>query len=450
MALAAALSPGLTYLVTEGPLAGEAVEIISNKAVPDGLPNQRKVLVSVGGHQHYILPRQIDSVPILHFVDSPEAGSFERHVAEQNAAAQARTEAIVAEALEEAALIRPAANAMADLPITEAIASVVYADITDPMDPRLDHLRPSITKTRQYVNREVHGMKDVDFLLTFASDVYRAQNQGLPASFMLKGDTQGGKTMLVEVLAVAWAEVLGYPKPMPIFTLSGSSGVTDFDLFGQPAPYYDPITGRESIIWLPGVVELAARVGGLLYLDECNAMGERVTTSLHSVVDHRHCFTNRNKPVPTYAADGVTVVGFMPEVITLSKNTWVIGTFNEGYRGMSAMNEAFVNRFRHIEWGYDSKVEKFLVGSPTIHLLADALRVARTQGKLRTPVGTAALQRLDLDVRTFGVDLALDVFVSAFSQQERDIVRTIVTDRSIDMLLREEHDAAQAQEEGAA
>ena len=166
------------------------------------------------------------------------------------------------------------------------------------MDPRLDHLRPNTQKVAQYVNRTMpNGMTDVQFFLQFTGEAHRRENQGRPANIMLKGDTQGGKTFLVEVLAVAWAKMLGYPKPMPIFTLSGSSGVTDFDLFGQAAPYVDPDTGGEHIVWLPGVVDLAAKVGGILYLDECNALGERVTTSLHPVVDHRHTFTNRNKPV---------------------------------------------------------------------------------------------------------------------------------------------------------
>jgi len=249
---------------------------------------------------------------------------------------------------------------------------------------------------------------------------------------MLKGDTQGGKTFLVEVLAVEWAKRLGLPKPMPIFTLSGSAGITDFDMFGQASPYYDPATGTERIVWLPGVVDMAARVGGILYADECNAIAERYTSSLHPIADHRHTFTNRNRPV------AVPGDGFMPETVTTSMNLWFIGTFNEGYRGMSDMNEAFVNRFRHIEWGYDEKVEKALVPSPTIHLLADALRTARDQNKLRTPVGTAALQRLHLDIQTFGPELALDVFVAPFKAQERLIVRSIIEDRSIALLLGEE------------
>ena len=165
---------------------------------------------------------------------------------------------------------------------------------------RLDHLRPSRAKVKRYINRAMsNGMTDIEFLLLFASDEYRIANEGRPASIALKGDTQSGKTFLVEALAVAWADSLGLPKPMPIFTISGSSGVTDFDLFGQTTSYTDPVTGIESLVWLPGIVELAAQCGGILYLDEMNAMGERVTSCLHPVIDHRHQFVNRNKPVWT-------------------------------------------------------------------------------------------------------------------------------------------------------
>jgi MoxR-like ATPase len=412
MALAAALHKGFTYKVTEGPLEGELVTIVDNVAVPDGQPNQRKVLVEVGGQPYYIIPRQIDGTPVT---------------------APARAAAPVAAPVAIAASVAKSSVVTAQ-DIQEVAPGVVeYSPITDPMDVRLDHLRPSISKVKTYVNREMPGgMTDVQFLLTFTNDAYRAKNQGRPANVMLKGDTQGGKTFLVEVLAVMWAEQLGFPKPMPIFTISGSSGVTDYDLFGQPASYYDPIRGTEHIVWLPGQVDMWAHVGGILYIDEANALGERVTTSLHPVADHRHEFTNRNRPVK------VPGDGFMAEVVTTQMDGWIIGTFNEGYRGMSDMNEAFLRRFRQIEWGYDKKVEQALVASATIHLLADAMRTARAGSKVRTPVGTATLEQLELDVASFGTDLALELFVSAFKTAERPVVRQIIEDRSIKVLLNEE------------
>jgi MoxR-like ATPase len=206
--------------------------------------------------------------------------------------------------------------------------------------------------------------------------------------------------MLVECIAIAWADALGLPKPMPIFLLSGSAGVTDFELFGQTTDY------QGTLVWLPGMAALAAQCGGILYIDEANALGERVTSSLHPLVDYRHMFVNKNK--------AVNVKGqIMAEVVTAHPDLWVIGTYNEGYRGMGEMNEAFINRFRHIPWGYDDKVEKKLVPSAAVRLLGEALRTARAanQRGLRTPVGTRALKWLCEDIDAFGIEMGLTGFV---------------------------------------
>ena len=111
------------------------------------------------------------------------------------------------------------------------------------------------------------------------------------------------------------------------------------------------------LIWLSGVVDLAARCGGILYLDEANFMGERVTSSLHPLADHRHHFINRNKPV---YKDGQ----FMPETVTGHLDLWIIATINEGYRGTGNFNEAFAGRFENVLWGYNDEVERILVKSP--------------------------------------------------------------------------------------
>jgi hypothetical protein len=414
MAVAASLIPGFQYTVTGGIHEDEVVTIVGAGAIPDGEPNQRKIEVRMeNGDTEFILPRMLSDRPVaVATAATPPTVNM--------------PEAVMAEAW--------------DVSQAPAVQSVHFSvePITDPMDPRLDHLRPSRAKVRRsgdqggYVNRTMpNGMTDVEFLLTFTSDAYRAKNQGRPANVMLKGDTQSGKTFLVEALAVAWADAMGMPKPMPIFTLSGSSGVTDYDLFGQTTSYTDPATGRDGLVWLPGVVDLAARVGGILYGDEINAMGERVTSSLHSLADHRHTFTNRNKAVMKGGA-------LMPEVVVGSLDLWFIGTYNEGYRGMGDMNEAFVGRFRHLPWGYDDAVEGKLLHSPTVRLLGEALRTARATNKVRTPVGTGALQRVEQDIEAFGVDAALSILSGMFKANERPIVDTIIEDRSIAVLLTEE------------
>jgi hypothetical protein len=412
MATAAALLTGWQYEIKDGDFAGEVVTILDSKPVADGEPNQRKVLVETPeGTHYYILPRQLKDVPVgIAGVATPAPAPV---------------------------LTAPVATLVA----TEQVAVATVAQvarildpITDPMDQRLDHLRPSKRKFRQYIGREVApGLTDIDFLLAFTSDPYRADsnNAGRPASVLLKGDTQSGKTMLVEVLAIVWAERLGLPKPMPIFTISGSSGVTDFDLFGQTTSYTDPATGVESLVWLPGMVELAAQVGGILYLDEVNALDPRVTSSLHPLIDHRHLFVNRNKAVFNKGQ-------FMAEVTQASLDLWVIGTLNEGYVGMGKQNEAFVNRFEHVCWGYNGDVETKLIKSAAIRLLGDALRTARERNSVRTPVGTAALQRCERNVATFGPVVGLNVLTSMFGPNERPIVESIIEDRSIIILLNEE------------
>ena len=322
---------------------------------------------------------------------------------------------------------------LVDVNDNAAVGRYISNPITDPMDPRLDHLRPSRAKVKRYINRQMaNGMTDVEFLLTFTTDVYRERNQDRPANVMLKGDTQSGKTFLVEVLAVKWAEMRGLPKPLPIFTLSGSSGVTDYDLFGQTTSYTDPTTGRESLVWLPGIVDLAAQVGGILYLDEVNAMPERVTISLNPLADHRHHFINRNKPVFKNGQ-------FMPDAVIGDPDLWIVGTYNDGnYRGMSQMNESFINRFRHIPWGYDKAVEDKLINSPAIRILGERLRLARAANQIKTPVGTSALMWVEEDIAALGIAMGVEILTGMFQPNERAVVESIIEDGSIFVMLQEE------------
>jgi hypothetical protein len=105
---------------------------------------------------------------------------------------------------------------------------------------------------------------------------------------------------------------------------------------------------------------------------------------------------------------------------------------------MGEMNEAFINRFRHLVWDYDQEVEQKLIPSPAIRLLGDALRTARSANQVRTPVGTAALQRVQEDVDAFGIAAAMEVFTGMFKPNERPVVQSIIEDRSIFLMLQEE------------
>jgi MoxR-like ATPase len=213
-----------------------------------------------------------------------------------------------------------------------------------------------------------------------------------------------------------------------VLTLSGTNAITDHDMFGQ----YRPDENGE-LVWMEGVVALAARLGGILYLDEVNAMPGNVTAGLHPLLDDRHQFVNIRKPVD----DGHG--GKMPEVVTASKDLWVLATYNPGYAGMSKTNEAFAARFTWLPWDYDEDVESKLVKSPAIRLMGKALRTARETRAITTPIGTSALQRLERDIAMLGVEFSLWAFCGRFTNKsERVIVETLIEDRSIRLMLNTE------------
>jgi hypothetical protein len=319
----------------------------------------------------------------------------------------------------------PKATVVSQTPIQHTPqANISITSLDDPMLDRFRTTRPNLLKS--YVSRSLPGGKtDIDVMTSYWE---RRDGNGYANNVGLVGDTQSGKTMLVEVMSHVLAKKMGLSKPLPIFTLSGSSAITDHDLFGQYRP-----DEFGSLRWMEGIVALACRIGGMLYLDEVNAMPGNVTAALHPILDDRRQFINIRKPV----ADEFGV--YAPEVVNVSRDLWVVCTYNPGYAGMSKTNEAFANRFVWLPWDYDDNVEAKLIKSPTVRMLGQALRLARETRAITTPVGTSALQRLEQDIAHLDVDYALWAFMGQFtSKAEKAKVDAILTDRSIKVMLETE------------
>jgi MoxR-like ATPase len=336
------------------------------------------------------------------------------------------------------------ANAAPSSQLTTQMGNVIISDmrIDSLDDPALDDFRPNINPAN-YVSRTLAGGKtDVEVMEAYFNR--RDENDGYPVSVALVGDTQSGKTYLIQVQAFRIAKLLGLQKPLPLFLLAGSSAITDHDLFGQYRPII--INGQERLVWMEGIVALAARLGGILYLDEVNAMSGSVTAAIHPLLDNRHQFVNIRKPVwkGTIEIDPITGVethhgAYRPETVVANKNLWIMASWNPGYAGMAKTNEAFANRFKLLEWGYDEEVEKKLIKSPAVRLLGQALRNARAQRSITTPVGTRALQLLEGDLVHLGVDFSLWAFMGQFvSSQEKIVVNEIIKDRGIQVMMKDE------------
>ncbi len=399
MTTAKALRKDIEVIVNAGPFRGLRAIVTDPTVFPDGHEHQRKVTVDIEGvGPTYIIPKQLDLAGFRAPVAQPVP-------------------------------VAPAVPRVSD----SKTAVITPTPITSLDDPALDRYRPSRPGIlKEYVSRTLAGgHKDIDVLTSYWED----RINGHSINVGLVGDTQSGKTMLVEVMAHIIGKRLGLSKPLPVFTLSGSSAITDHDLFGQYRTNDD-----NNLVWMEGIVSLACRVGGILYLDEVNAMPGNVTSALHPVLDDRRQFVNIRKPVP----DGHG--GFAPEVVNVSTDLWVLCTYNPGYAGMGKTNEAFANRFEWLTWDYDEDVEKRLIKSPAIRLLGQALRVARDNRAVTTPVGTSALQRLERNIARLGLDYSLWSFLGQFtSKAEKAKVQTLIDERSIRAMLEAEINPVDAQ-----
>lgn len=394
--------------VVRGPFAGYTAKVLDPVIPEDHLATdetRRKVLVEI-----FFSEDDTDKVYIL-----------PRSLADPNAPAEDNSATKPAEV--------STSQQVAAFTVIENGSTVSPEPITDPMDPALDSFRPDPSIVDDYVSRKVPGgMKDTDFLLHIRSDRDAA---GYSPNVALVGETQSGKTMLVRVMAVLAARADGMPKPYPVFTINGSMGVTNYDLFGQPAPVM--IDGKETLVWMDGLVPRAIQCGGILYLDEWNAVPPQQATAIHPILDDRREFVNYQKAVP----DGHG--GYRPEIVKAHPNLWVISTINPGYKGTQTMAEASTNRFRWMSWDYDPDTEERLIPSSTVRLVGDALRNARFERALTVPVGTSAMMRFNNDCAVYGVDTAVWVLEGMFPPSERSRVRTILEDRGFIEVLRAEY-----------
>jgi hypothetical protein len=395
MASAKQLRPGLVVTIDRGIWEGYTARVIDPNVAPKGHPNQRCILLDIDDvGETWVLPRLI------------RVGDLTKPVT-----------SVPATPASYAALVNGAST-----------VATKAEPITDPMDPALDRFRPDTSIVDRYVSRILPGgHKDTDVLLAIRDD----RQEGYSPNVALVGETQSGKTMLVQVLAVLAAQRDGLPKPYPVFTLNGSIGITNYEMFGQTTAI--EVEGGERLVWLEGLVPMALRCGGFLYLDEWNAVNPAQATALHPVLDARRQFVNTHRAVP----DGHG--GWMPEVVKAAPSTWIVSTINPGYKGTQAMAEASTNRFLWMPWDYDAATEDRLIPSDTVRLLGRALREARSDRSLSVPVGTSALVRLCHDAAKFGADFALWGFASLFPTNERSRVQYIIEDMNILDILRAEY-----------
>lgn len=128
---------------------------------------------------------------------------------------------------------------------------------------------PPVDVFDRYIPRDLTpGLTDIDTLKLY-------YDRKKPVR--LEGPTGVGKTHLIEAFAAH--------LQVPLWQLECAGDDDSKSLFGQTAPVIQP-DGTEQLVYGEGVITLAVRYGGILYLDEDNFTDPSITGALHSLMGH--------------------------------------------------------------------------------------------------------------------------------------------------------------------
>jgi len=151
-----------------------------------------------------------------------------------------------------------------------------------------------------------------------------AFEQKLP--FMLKGPTGCGKTRFVEHMA--------YKLDKPLVTVSCQEDLSASDLTGRI------MLNQSGTYWQDGPLALAARHGGVCYLDEVVEARNDVMVLIHSLTDHRR----------------ILPIDKTGEVIKAHNDFMLVVSYNPTYQSaLKSMKESTRQRFLALDFDYPNR-----------------------------------------------------------------------------------------------
>lgn len=256
----------------------------------------------------------------------------------------------------------------------------------------LDSLIPDDAIADGYVSRTVGGQRDLDIM-------DKARRMG--HNVLVFGPTGPGKTTMVMAYAAE--------QKLPFYSIPCNGAVDPRQLLGS----WIPTTEAGKYEWVDGPVTAMVREGrGVILLDEVNFMPPRIGAAFHSLLDSRR---------------ELQLIDHRGEVLKVRGNNLLfVADFNPDYEGTRPLNEAFRNRFAFkLAWGYDDKVEKKLIFSETLMVVAKQLRAAHKKGDIDTPVSTNMLQEFEDIALELSYDFAVLNFVAAFAPEEQAAVTEV-------------------------
>lgn len=267
------------------------------------------------------------------------------------------------------------------------------------------------------IEQETYHERTGDSSRTDVEIVTRALELGM--NVVLKGDPGVGKSFLIRYLCAQ--------TNRPLYRMTLSETTYREDLVGH-LHLVSGENGETVTEWVDGPLTRAAREGGILLLDEINAADANTVAALNSVMESRG---TRTLTVPQTG-----------EQITPHEEFRVAATANPGFQGTYELNDAFEDRFRHIELEYlpvDVEVDLILEQSQLdggrkeeitrLVEFAGRLREAYREGELSTPITTRELTRIAQFMADDFMplrDAARSELVARVDEYDESLIRTLI------------------------
>jgi len=245
---------------------------------------------------------------------------------------------------------------------------------------------PQYRIAEAYLHRTLNGRLDYDYF-----EVAKATKHNI----LMPGPTGSGKT----TAARAWAAARGVP-----FCGIEMQGGFDFaTVVGSTrAQIVNDLVIPEFVY---GELSIAIQMPSVCLIDEVNFAPPRFTAAFHGTLDARQSM---------YIHELGHRLGKHHECVLFS-------AYNDGYRGIVQLNEAFQNRFAFVlPWDYSPEVEEALVGSYSPRLLS-MVRNMRNEKTVTTPIGTNVMEEFITIAAEpgGGVEMAGWLFTNRFPEGER-------------------------------
>jgi len=267
------------------------------------------------------------------------------------------------------------------------------------------------------LEQEVYHERSGESDRTEAEVVTRALELGM--NVVLKGQPGVGKSFLARYICAQ--------TNRPLYRITLSETTFREDLLGS-LHLVSNDDGETITEWVDGPLTRAARVGGVLLLDELNAADANTAAALNAIMEQRG---TRTLTLPQTG-----------EQIQPHSQFRVIGTSNPGYQGTYELNDAFEDRFRHVKLGYlPQDIEVDLVFDRTdvsrerekeiqrLVSFAHRLREAHADGELGTPITSREvirIARFTEDEFMTITEAARSELVARVDDYDESLIRTLI------------------------